>query len=449
MNMEKIQEESSIGNLQDNRMVASKKVPNIRWIISALLFFGITIQSIDRATLGAAMPMMSKELSLSPDLIGIVLASFFWSYTASNIPGGILVDRFKPRKMFTFVAIWWSFTSVLTGLSKGFVSLLSSRVLLGAGQGADFAAAARATRVWFPKKERATASAIYSVGNDGGTIIGLPLAALIMSHFGWREVFYAGALISIVWGLIWWWYYEEPRKHRWLSTEELDYIEDTNNQVAGDAQPNQVTNKKSWVELFKHRQIWGITLGYFCNPYSFFTTWLPMYLTAVHHLTLVQMGLYGMLPGITGVIGGFLGGIVSDKFLKKTGNISRARKIPIFISFVFGSFCFIAVGFMQSVQAAVLMLSLTSFSLRLAWGSIWSLPVEVAPSPNYVGSITGIMNTAGNLGTGCIMPILIGVIVATTGSFISAFVFIGIVGIISALAFAFLTGPVQPIWKEN
>ena len=69
----------------------------------------------------------------------IDFGGFFRSYTAGNIPGGILADRLKPHQTFTLEALWWSVSCIITGLAKGFYGLLGARILLGAGEGPDFA----------------------------------------------------------------------------------------------------------------------------------------------------------------------------------------------------------------------------------------------------------------------------------------------------------------------
>jgi ACS family glucarate transporter-like MFS transporter len=431
------------------------KVPGVRWTIAALLFIGISIQSMDRVILAAAMPSMSKELRLTPDLVGLILAAFFWSYTAGNIPGGILADRLKPRRTFTLVALWWSVSCIITGLAKGFYGLLGARILLGAGEGPDFATAARSIRVWFPKKERGTASAIYSIGVDGGIIIGFPLAAIMVSRFSWREAFVFAALLGFVWALVWWKWYDEPQRHSRVASQELTYIgkgtagESVSSDAFNAAQTEKPGKNTRWYALFKYRQVWGITLGLFCNPYPFFLSWLPLYLVKTHHVTLMTMGFYAMLTGITGMIGGFVGGIVSDGIMARTGNLNIARKLPICVGWLIGSSLFITVSYVSSAKIAITVLCVTSFCLRLAWGPIWTLPAEIAPSPSYVGTITGIMNTSGSIGAGSITPIVVGVLVATTGSFVPGLYYIGGLGILGAAAFLFVTGGVAPIWHTG
>ncbi|MGB7911190.1 MAG: MFS transporter [Desulfobaccales bacterium] len=431
-----------------------KGIPKFRWVIGIMLFLGITIQSADRVNIAVCLPVIAKNLRLDPTMMGILISAFFWTYVAFNIPGGILVDKLKPRRTFTLIGAWWGIMTLATGLSIGFKSLMGTRIMIGAGEAPDFSAAARAVRDWFPKQERATATAIYSLGNDGGIIIGMPLAAWLLFTFGWREIFYAFGAISLLWALGWWWLYDEPRKHKRLSKKELDYIEHTDEiavQLDASKLSTQSSTNVSWFSLFKHRQVWGITLGYFCYPfvYAFFYTWLPTYLVKEQHFSIIKMGIYGMLPGIAALVGGLIGGYWSDAMVRRNRSLAMARKIPISIGMVGGAISIFAVGQAKDPFMAVALLCLTAFIMRLAFGCILTTPNDVAPSANYVGSITGIMVTAGMLGGGVISPIITGIIVTHTGSFKLAFLMMGIVALLGAASFIFVTGPLRPIWTEE
>ncbi len=428
-------------------------IPRFRWAIGIMLFLGITIQSADRVNLAVTVPVIAKNLGLDPTMMGIVISAFFWTYVAGNIPGGIMVDRLKPRRTFTLVGAWWGITTLASGLSIGFKSLMGARILLGAGEAPNFPAAARAVRAWFPKQERATASALYALGNDGGIIIGMPLAAWLLYTFGWREVFYGFAAISFLWTIGWWWLYDEPRSHKRLSKRELDYIEQVE-EIAVPAEaskpPAPAANKMSWFSLFRHRQVWGITLGYFCYPfvYAFFYTWLPTYLVKTHQLSIIKMGIYGMLPGVAGLIGGLIGGSWSDAMVRRKIRLEIARKMPICVGMIGGAMAIFAVGRAHTPFMAIALLCLTAFIMRMAYGCIWATPTDIAPANDYVGSIGGIMNTAGMFGGGVLGPILTGVIVTRTGSFNLAFLMMCIVALLGAASFTFITGPLRPIWTE-
>ncbi len=87
--------------------LAHSRKSSVRWRIFWFLLVLITINYVDRASLSVAMPLISKEFSLSPMVQGLILSSFFWSYTVMQIPAGLLVDRFKPRIVITVATLVW------------------------------------------------------------------------------------------------------------------------------------------------------------------------------------------------------------------------------------------------------------------------------------------------------------------------------------------------------
>ena len=64
-----------------------------RWIVVALIFFGILISYIDRGNLGIAAPSIMREFKFEPGSMGVLLSAFFWTYAVFQIPAGTVVDR--------------------------------------------------------------------------------------------------------------------------------------------------------------------------------------------------------------------------------------------------------------------------------------------------------------------------------------------------------------------
>lgn len=88
------------------------------------------------------------------------------------------MDRIGTRRGLTLTVIWYSVVSMLTSLASGFYSFATFRFLLGAGESGNWPAATKAVSEWFPKRERALATALF----DSGSSIGEP--SLHLSCFG-------------------------------------------------------------------------------------------------------------------------------------------------------------------------------------------------------------------------------------------------------------------------
>src|SRR5216684_6490379 len=77
----------------------------------ALLGLAMLINYVDRSNLAVAAPLLTDELHLSASQLGVLLSSFFWSYTALQIPSGWLVDRYDVNWVIAAGFLVWSATT--------------------------------------------------------------------------------------------------------------------------------------------------------------------------------------------------------------------------------------------------------------------------------------------------------------------------------------------------
>jgi MFS transporter, ACS family, D-galactonate transporter len=104
--------------------VTTAVMTNVRWRIFVLILGTVAINYIDRASLSVAMPMISREFSISPAIQGVLLSSFFWTYCFMQIPGGMLADRFLPRSVIAGATIGWGAFAALAAVSTGWITML-------------------------------------------------------------------------------------------------------------------------------------------------------------------------------------------------------------------------------------------------------------------------------------------------------------------------------------
>jgi ACS family D-galactonate transporter-like MFS transporter len=414
---------------------------SMRWTIVIMAFLGTTINYIDRANLGVALPALKKEFGLSPETSGLILGAFFWTYAAFQLPSGWFVDRVGPRISYTVAVVWWSIFTGATAVARGFTSLFGFRLLLGIGEAPAYPTNAKAVSEWFPKSERAFATSIYDSGARAGTVAALPLCTWIIASYGWRTSFIITGIIGILWSFIWYAIYRHPTKHTRISQAERDYITAGQPPVLTAAQGPKVP----WSSLFKYRTVWGMMLGFFCLNFViyFFVTWFPTYLRDGRGFTAVKTGFYGMIPGLFAIVAGWIGGKTSDFLLRRGLSLTKARKIPIVCGMAIASSIGLAVV-VPSAMGAVALLALSYGGLCFAAASIWSLPADVAPTPRHVASIGGIQNFASNTAGICI-TYLVGKLLAKTGGFVAPLMMAGGFAILGALSYLFIVPEIKPL----
>lgn len=205
---------------------AAQRASQVRWRIFGIVFVLVVINLIDRVALSIAMPTISKEFSLEPAMQGLILSAFFWSYALLQIPGGWLIDRFGPRALITGATVGWGFFQAIAGLATGGVSLLISRIGLGAAEAPLFPAGAKLNSIWLSPKERARGAVLVDSGAPlGAAFGGVIIAWLILSLGSWRTAFVVAGIATILLGYLAWWYLrDEPADHPGVSPNELALI---------------------------------------------------------------------------------------------------------------------------------------------------------------------------------------------------------------------------------
>src|ERR1700749_3026778 len=153
-----------------------ERIPRLRWWIGGLLFASTVINYIDRQTLSLLAPYLKVQYRwTNSDYANIVIAFRVASSLGQTLFGRIL-DRIGTRRGLAITVVWYSVVSMLTSMSRGLFSFATCRFLLGAGESANWPAATKAVAEWFPKKERALATAFF----DSGSSIGGAIAPLLI-----------------------------------------------------------------------------------------------------------------------------------------------------------------------------------------------------------------------------------------------------------------------------
>ena len=426
----------------------------VRLFIVAMLFLVTTVNYADRATLSIAGAALSKEMHLDPIAMGYIFSAFGWSYAVAQVPGGWLLDRFGSRwvyacsimiwSLFTFMQGWIGFLSGFTAV----VVLFTLRLMVGFAEAPSFPANARIVAAWFPGNERGTASAFFNSGQYFATVIFAPLMGWIAHDFGWRYVFFVMGGLGVLVGLVWIKTMYGPKEHPAISEAEFDYISQGGALVDMDAPKDAKTpdSGPKWDhvrQLLSNRMMLGVYLGQFCiNTLTyFFLTWFPVYLVKERGLSILQAGFVASLPALCGFFGGVLGGVLSDYILQKTGSLTAARKIPI-VGGMLLSMSIIGCNYVDGQALVVGFMALAFFGKGI--GALgWAVVSDT--SPKQAGGVSGgLFNMFGNLSS-VTTPIIIGYIVAATGSFNGALVFVGLNAFVAAIAYLFIVGEIKRV----
>ena len=407
-----------------------------RWVVLAVSWIVFFVAFLDRVNLSVAMPLISKEFSLSPEQVGYLFSAFFISYTVFQIPGGYLSDKVGPKKVLLVALVWWSIMTMATGLARSFSQFFIVRVLFGIGEGLQPPCAFKLNSNWFPNQERATANAIFTSACSFGPAIAPSIAVAIIGLWGWHALFYIfGGLGFIILPLLIFFVKNSPEEDPNISKEEFNYIK------KGQAEIVQTASDETSVGLMsvlKNRNICLLALTYFGFMCAFFglLSWLPSYLVKARGFEMVKMGIFSGLPFLALGIAQPFGGWLSDKVFN-----GRRKIQAILVNLAAGPMLYGVVA-APTENVAMALLVCTGFLVGMAFGPLWAMPME-SVKRSYVGMATGVMNAGGSIG-GILSPIIIGYLVGMSG-YNAAFVFMGGALVFTAIVASFVKLPP----KEN
>jgi sugar phosphate permease len=393
---------------------ATRRVRTIQRTALILLVISGAINTMDRAALAVANPLVRQEFGLSIAQMGALLSAFLWAYALSQLPIGALIDRLGPRKLLAWGLAIWSGAQLLCGVVTSMGQFFVARLLLGLGEAPQFPSAGRVVRDWFAVRDRGLATGIFNSASTLGTGLAAPVLTALMLGFGWRWMFVTMGVLGLVIAVVWYALYRDPSQ---VALTEAENRYRSEGDQAGEIQ--QITLGE-WGGLFRSGTTWGLLLGYFGVIYVqwVFYAWMPGYLEIERHMSVARTGLAAGIPYIFAVAGALSAGWFVDFLARRGVSPINSRKLPLCTVLVLETVFVIAAALVPGNTVAIACLSGAMFFGTAATTYSWTLVTVVGPA-NCTGSLGSLQNFGGYLG-GSLAPVTTGLIVQGTGSFVPA-----------------------------
>jgi len=372
-----------------------KPIPSLRWWIGGLLFASTVINYIDRQTLSLLAPYLKLEYHWTNSDYANIAIAFRVAYSIGQTVFGRLMDRVGTRRGLTLTVLGYSLVSMLTSLANGFYGFAAFRFLLGAGESANWPAATKAVSEWFPKRERALATAFFDSGSSLGGAVAPFIVVWIYLRWGWRPAFMVPGALGFLWLIVWRWLYYPPEMHIRISEAELRMIVADKGE-SGTAQGGEI--RRGWGDLLRLPQAWGTIIAKaFTDPVFFFITeWFPIYLVAKG--IELKSGLIAVwIPFIAADVGSFFAGFLSGYLLKRGWSLGAARKVPIIYGGI-GMTLLIPTIFTTNLYVIASLFAIVTFTY-----AGFTTMANVLPSDLFlrqsVASVSGLSGTGAGIGT--------------------------------------------------
>ncbi|XP_071813968.1 sialin-like [Apostichopus japonicus] len=388
----------------------------------------------------------------NPTIQGQILASFFYGYILTQIPGGIIAGKYGAKWPFGIGVLCTTILTVMTPYVAHLspFALMVLRFLEGLGEGVTFPACHALFSRWAPPLERSKLMAFAYAGSYLGTAVFLPIAGILCdSDFlgGWPSVFYITGACGFIWFILWCLLVSSsPADHFMISQEEVQFISSSleNKKEAG---------KIPWVSIFTSVPVWALIITHFCNNWAFYTllTDLPTYFKGVLRFDISKNGLISSLPYISQYIVSNLSGSLAD-FLRSRNILSTntTRKLFNTLGFFLQGVFMIGAGLAGcNVVLAVtcLVCAVGSFGITIGGFNVNHLDI----APRYAGVLMGITNTAGTI-PGFLGPAVVSLFLSASDDkvqWLKIFIISAAIDVVGLLTFLIFGAGKQQEWAKD
>jgi len=379
---------------------ASPRMTNARWTVCALLFFATTINYIDRQILALIKELLDHDLGWTNEQFGLVNSAFQGAYAVGLLGFGWFVDRYGTKIGYAVSIFAWSLAAMTHAMVGSVTGFFTARVALGVSEGGNFPSAIKAVALWFPKRERAFATAIFNAGANVGAIIAPATIPVIAYALGWRWAFIFAGIAGLIWLPFWFRLYEIPERRKRVSASELELIRSDADEAGAGGVP------MGWIRSLRYRQTWSFIVAKFMTDpvWWFFLIWLPDYFKATRGLNIKKSWVHLVTIYAIVTVLSIAGGWVTGYLSRHGWSVTRARKTGMFLF----ALCVLPILAATRVAnwPAVLIIGVVA-SAHQAWSANLYTTVSDMFAKKDVGTIIGLGGMAGSIG-GILFPWICG-----------------------------------------
>ena len=377
-----------------------------RYVVFFFLYVGFCISYIDRSAIGLALPSISKDFTLAPTQMGVVISAFFIGYSIMQLPGGWMADKFGSKSVILIALTLWSIFTFMTGHASSLAGLLFLHFVFGLCEGPYAGACYRGIAEYFPRELRpAFATGVLSSNYIGSAIAPIIIVPLIL-WFGWRGMFQALGCIGLVYVFFYAFFYAFFVKQVKPAEEEK-------------AGAKKGSKKEYFLKLLHFSIIWKLVVCAFCISCinKGLDAWMPTYLIAERGINLKAVGYVTPIPFMASFLSTAVCGWIMNKYF------DRVEQYMIGICAVMTAVFLYLMYNAETLFWVVVFQCGVYFFKACILGSAVAIVLKIVTG-NIAGSATMIVNMGGQV-AGFISPVVMGYLVSVfNGSFNAVFYYL-------------------------
>jgi MFS family permease len=352
--------------------------PAYRGYVLVLLLFVYIVNFLDRQVVNILAEPIKTDLHLLDWQVGLLSGfAFGIVYTILGFPLARAADRHNRSVIIAGCLAAWSLFTGACGLAQNFLQLVLARGGVGVGEAGCVPTSHALIADYTPKEKRASALAFYAMGTPLGSLLGLFLGGVMSDLFGWRTAFLVAAAPGLVLALLCLVTLKEPRKLIARTVEQTS--------------ENLASFGETLRFLRTRRAFWWLGAGAGVRAFLGYghAPFVASFFYRVHGPEVAQLaqrfhmgkgafvGLaIGLMTGITGSLGSWLGGQIADHWGKRDLRIfGTLPAIAVVAAFPFTAFIYTT----SNTALALLLYSVPSLLATLWYGPVYATAQSVVP----------------------------------------------------------------------
>ena len=229
-------------------------MPWVVWGLACLFYFYEFLLQVSPSVMSSEL---MRDFSITSEKLGILSGIIFYSYSAMQLPGGVMLDYFGPRRLLTMATMICAISTIAFGLTDSYYMACVARLMIGFGSAFAAIGSMKLAATWFPPERFAFLTGLMvTIGMLGAMGGEAPLAVMI-SHCGWRRSMVIMGIIGLVLGLL-----------IYIIVKDISTYNTTD--ISHKNQPDVVADEESLISslfsIVKNKQLWLVAI-YGCLMY--------------------------------------------------------------------------------------------------------------------------------------------------------------------------------------
>lgn len=334
----------------------------LRWIAFSVFVLSSTLNYVDRFLLNQLGPLIISELGMNKITFGWVLSAASISYAAASLVAGWMLDRLGVNRAISIAVGWWSLAGIGTGLVSSIPGLFLCRSALATGESAGVPSVGKVNGLYLKPSEHALGAAVNQIGLSIGLALA-PIWTAMAITYSWRMPFMITGALSLLWIPLW-----------LVVSRSIPARAEAASPAPNNSSSFRLLRDPSLLRLAIANVLW-------MGGYSLWSNWMTFYLMGVYGADLRTANNYSWIPPLVSNFGGFFGGWLSLRWIKRSAAPVLARRRAVWVS-AFASGIALLLPLAPDIRSATVLISANFFFLLAGSVNIYALPIDLFGAAN-------------------------------------------------------------------